>query len=37
MTTSARVATDQLPLALLGMAARGERTHCSDPAKHHLK
>jgi hypothetical protein len=32
--TTAR--TDQLTLALLGLAARGERTHCSDPTTHHL-
>ena len=34
--TSARVPTDQLTLALLGLAERGERTHCSDPTSHHL-
>jgi hypothetical protein len=34
--TAARVATDQLTRALLNMAARGERTHCSDPTSHHL-
>ena len=34
--TAARVASDQLTRALLDMAARGERTHCSDPATHHL-
>jgi hypothetical protein len=28
--------TDQLTRALLDMAARGERSHCSDPASHHL-
>lgn len=28
--------TDQLTRALLDLAARGERTHCSDPATHHL-
>jgi hypothetical protein len=32
--TTAR--TDALTLALLNLAARGERTHCSDPASHHL-
>jgi hypothetical protein len=30
------IATDQLTRALLDMAARGERAHCSDPASHHL-
>ena len=30
------VRTDALTLALLGLAERGERTHCSDPATHHL-
>ena len=34
MTT--RAATDQLTRALLDMAARGERTHCSDSASKHL-
>jgi hypothetical protein len=34
--TAARVVTDQLTLALLGLAAKGERTHCSDPITHHL-
>ena len=34
--TAARVASDQLTLALLAMAARGERTHCSDSASRHL-
>jgi hypothetical protein len=34
--TSAHVPTDQLTLALLGLAARGQRTHCSDPTSHHL-
>jgi hypothetical protein len=34
--TAARVATDQLTRALLNLAAQGERTHCSDPATHHL-
>jgi hypothetical protein len=34
--TSTRVPTDQLTLALLGLAARGQRTHCSDPTSHHL-
>ena len=32
----AKVATDRLTGALLAMAARGERTHCSDPAIHYL-
>jgi hypothetical protein len=36
MTTSARVATDALTLALLNLAARGERTHCSDPGTSEL-
>jgi hypothetical protein len=35
-TMTARQATDQLTIALLNMAARGERTHCSDPTSHHL-
>jgi hypothetical protein len=30
-------AAEQLTRALLNMAARGERTHCSDSATHHLK
>jgi hypothetical protein len=34
MTT--RAATDPLTLALLNMASRSERTHCSDPTSHHL-
>jgi hypothetical protein len=34
--TAARIATDQLTRALLNMAARGERGHCSDPTSHHL-
>jgi hypothetical protein len=34
--TAARVPTDTLTLALLGLAERGERTHCSDPTSHHL-
>jgi hypothetical protein len=34
--TAARTASDQLTLALLGLAERGERTHCSDPTSHHL-
>jgi hypothetical protein len=34
MTT--KTASDKLTRALLDMAARGERTHCSDPATHHL-
>jgi hypothetical protein len=29
-------ATDQLTRALLDIAARGQRTHCSDPTSHHL-
>jgi len=29
-------ATDQLTLALLGLAEQGLRTHCSDPTSHHL-
>jgi hypothetical protein len=35
--TTARVASDRLTRALLILAAKGERTHCSDPATHHLK
>ena len=27
---------DALTLALLTLAERGERTHCSDPSSHHL-
>jgi Transcription factor WhiB len=34
--TNARAASDPLTLALLNLAARGERTHCSDPASHYL-
>jgi hypothetical protein len=34
--TGALAASDQLTLALLNMAARGERTHCSDPTTHQL-
>jgi hypothetical protein len=34
--TAARVATDALTIALLGLADQGLRTHCSDPASHHL-
>jgi hypothetical protein len=30
------VCTDALTLALLRLAARGERAHCSDPTSHHL-
>jgi hypothetical protein len=33
---TARVPTDALTLALLNIAARGERTHCSDPGSQHL-
>jgi hypothetical protein len=36
MTAHARLASDALTLALLNMAAKGERTHCSDPTSHHL-
>jgi hypothetical protein len=36
MTSRALQATDRLTRALLDAAARGERTHCSDPATHHL-
>jgi hypothetical protein len=36
MTTSARVATDKLTLALLNAASQGLRPHCSDPTSHHL-
>lgn len=35
--TAARVAADQLTLALLDLAEQGLRTHCSDHATHHLK
>ena len=31
-----RIATDTLTRALLDLAGRGERTHCSDPTSHHL-
>jgi hypothetical protein len=34
--TNARAASDPLTLALLNLAARGERTDCSDPASHYL-
>jgi hypothetical protein len=34
--TAARFASDRLTRALLDMAARGERSHCSDSASHHL-
>jgi hypothetical protein len=34
--TTTKADTDQLTMALLNMAARGQRTHCSDPATHHL-
>jgi len=37
MTDSgAALANDKLTMALLNLAAKGERTHCSDPATHHL-
>jgi len=36
MTMPARLATDTLTLALLGLAEQGLRTHCSDPTTHHL-
>jgi hypothetical protein len=36
MIRRGRIATDRLTRALLDMAARGERTHCSDPTSHHL-
>jgi hypothetical protein len=35
-TATARQASDTLTIALLNMAERGERTHCSDPTSHHL-
>ena len=31
-----KVATDRLTGALLAIAARGERTHCNNPAIHYL-
>ena len=34
--TTARATSDALTLALLGLAERGERTHCSDPTTGHL-
>ena len=34
--TAARVASDALTLALLNLAERGERTHCSDPGTSEL-
>jgi hypothetical protein len=34
--TAASAASDALTLTLLGLAATGERTHCSDPTSHHL-
>ncbi|MFL6044851.1 MAG: hypothetical protein ACJ72M_07010 [Propionibacteriaceae bacterium] len=33
---SRRVLVDALTLALLGLAERGERTHCSDPGTSEL-
>jgi hypothetical protein len=33
---TARRATDALTRALITIAAKDERTHCSDPATHHL-
>jgi hypothetical protein len=34
--TANRVPADTLTIALLNMAARGERTHCSDPGTSEL-
>jgi hypothetical protein len=34
--TATRAASDALTIALLNMAAGGQRTHCSDPTSHHL-
>jgi hypothetical protein len=34
--TTARVATDQLTLALINAASQGLRPHCSDPTSHHM-
>ena len=36
MTTKAALAGDRLTRALINMAARGQRTHCSDVELHHL-
>jgi Transcription factor WhiB len=36
MSRRGRIATDQLTRALLDLAAKGERTHCSDPTSHRL-
>ena len=35
-TMTARRATDALTRALITIAAKGERTHCSDSETHHL-
>jgi hypothetical protein len=36
MITRGRVETERFTRALLDLAARGERTHCSDPKSHGL-
>jgi hypothetical protein len=36
MTTRGALASDALTAALINLAARGERTHCSDAASHDL-
>jgi hypothetical protein len=36
MSRRGRIATDTLTLALLNLAERGERTHCSDPGASEL-
>lgn len=36
MSRRGRIATDTLTRALLDLAARGERTHCSDPGTSEL-
>lgn len=36
MSRRAREASNRLTRALLDLAAAGLRTHCSDPATHHL-
>jgi hypothetical protein len=35
MTTTARQASDRLTIALLTIAAKGQRAHCSDVETHH--
>ena len=35
MTAKGALASNELTRALINIAARGERTHCSDPETHH--